>query len=84
MLGWQRWGWISTLTSHWAAVPSLLSFAVALVLCLPDRAMGMGCGPPLLWPRLTAPSPLFSPVNLWKIHKAVEKLGAYEMVRKDL
>lgn len=28
------------------------------------------------------PSPLFSPVNLWKIYKAVEKLGAYEMVRK--
>lgn len=25
------------------------------------------------------PSPLF-PVNLWKIYKAVEKLGAYELV----
>lgn len=27
------------------------------------------------------PAPL-SPVNLWKIYKAVEKLGAYELVRK--
>lgn len=28
---------------------------------------------------LLTPSPLF-PVNLWKIYKAVEKLGAYELV----
>lgn len=26
---------------------------------------------------------LFPSVNLWKIYKAVEKLGAYELVRKD-
>lgn len=25
---------------------------------------------------------LFPSVNLWKIYKAVEKLGAYELVRK--
>lgn len=39
-----------------------------------------GC--PLLPQRLTAALPSHSPVNLWKIYKAVEKLGAYEMVRK--
>lgn len=27
---------------------------------------------------------LFPAVNLWKIYKAVEKLGAYELVRKTL
>lgn len=55
---------------------------MTLVLGLPDRAMGMGC-----WlyhpPAETDSGPDLSfPVNLWKIYKAVEKLGAYEMVRK--
>lgn len=49
------WGWISTLTGHWApsargvaclAIPVALSGYV-LVLCLPDRARGTGCWLPL-------------------------------------
>lgn len=77
-------GLASILTSHWAASVWGPARSPSQVLSLPDKTMGTGC-------LLAAPSsaetdngPALSfAVNLWKIYKAVEKLGAYEMVRKE-
>lgn len=85
VLGWQRAGLHlhphQPLGSSAQGPPSLCSLQWPwFCACLTGRGNGLRAA--LLWRSLTVPSPLCSPVNLWKIYKAVEKLGAYEMVRK--
>lgn len=62
------------------AIPVALSGYV-LVLCQPDGATGTGGWLPPPPTKTDGGRALLSPVNLWKIYKAVEKLGAYELVR---